>query len=217
MELNIPYVKQPTGSAWCGPATATMVLKFYGKKTSLKRVVRELHIKSSQGLNNAHLASYFLNYGMDVTIQAWPSGMTDKLLSRESLSGDTAINTLRNAQKKVKSKARILCRELVALTKRGGNIIFHPITLEDLRSRLEDGSAIIMCIDAKHFMDISRKTGHYVVISGIADDGLQLSQPYVYVHDSIRGPSKFIPAKSILDACNDWFGSVIYVKPKAVR
>lgn len=217
MELNVPYVKQPCGSVWCGAATATMALKFYGKKISLKRVAKELHIKSSKGVNNAHLASYFLNHDMDVTVQAWPSGMTDKLRSKEGLIGDAAIKILRSAQKNVKSKARILCKELVSLAKRGGNIVFHPVTIEDLRSRLESGSIIIMCIDAKHFMDISRKTGHYVVISGIADLDSQVSQPYVYVHDSIRGPSKFISVKSILDACNDWFGSVIYVMPKAVR
>lgn len=59
MELEMPYIRQPIGSVLCGPASATMVLKFYGKKISLNRVVQELHIKSSQGLNNAHLASYF--------------------------------------------------------------------------------------------------------------------------------------------------------------
>lgn len=214
MELNVPYVKQPPGSVWCGAATATMALKFYGKKVSLKRVAGELHIKSSKGINNAHLASYFLNHEMDVTVQAWSSGMTEKLRSRESLSGDTAIKILRSAQKNVRSKARILCRELVALTKRGGSIIFHPITLEDLRSRLENGSVVIMCVDSKHFIDISRKTGHYVLICGITDHDSQVSQPYVYVHDPILGSSRFITVQRILGACNSWFGSAIYVTPK---
>lgn len=154
---------------------------------------------------------------MNVTVQAWPSGMTSKLSSEESLSGDTAIKMLRSAQKNVKSKARILCRELVALAKHGGSIIFRPIALEDLRNRIEGGSVIIICVDAKHFMDISRKTGHYVVISGITDPDSQVSQPYVYVHDPIRGPSRFVSVKSILEACNSWFGSAIYITPKAVR
>ena len=112
-------------------------------------------------------------------------------------------------------RARLeLCRELVALAKRGGSIIFSPVTLEDLRSRLVGGSVIIMCVDTKYLMDISRKTGHYVVISGITDPDSQVSQPYVYVHDPLRGASKFIPVKDMLEACNSWFGSVIYVAPK---
>lgn len=56
-----------------------------------------------------------------------------------------------------------------------------------------------------------------VVISGITDPDSQVSQPYVDVHDPIRGPSRFISVKSILDACNGWFGSVIYIKSKEVR
>lgn len=217
MELNVPYIKQPPGTVWCGAATATMVLKFSGKKISLKRVVKELHIKSSQGVNNAHLASYFLNHGLDVTVQAWPSGMTNNFRSDESFSGDTAIKTLRNIQGKVKSKAKILSRELVSLAKRGGSVIFHPITLDDLRSRLETGSIIILCIDSKHFMDISRKTGHYVLICGITDRDSGMSQPYAYAHDPILGPRRFITVQRILDACNSWFGSAIYITPKTVR
>lgn len=213
MELKMPYVKQPANSVWCGAATAAMTLRFYGKKISLKGVVREL-IKNSKGVNNAQLAAYFLGHGMEVTVQAWPLGMTGKLRSRKSLSGDAAIQRLRSTQKIVTSKARILCRELVALAKRGGSVVFHPVTLEDLRSRVEAGSVIIMCIDAKYFMDIPRKAGHYVVISGITDTDSQVSRPYVYVHDPLQGPSRFIPVEHILEACNNWFGSVIYVTPE---
>ena len=217
MELNIPYVKQPIGSVWCGPASATMVLKYYGRKTSLLKVVRELNIKSYQGVNNAHLASYFLNHGLDVTVQAWSSGMPDNLRSDRPLNGDIAIKTLQRSKDKVQSKARIMCRELMALVKKGGNIVFNPITLNDLSNSIRNGSPVIMCVDMKHFWDISQKTGHYVLVYGIADPELELSQPYAYVHDSILGKERFIPIRKLLDACNAWFGSAIYITPKAVR
>lgn len=217
MELNVPFVKQPPDSVWCGPATATMMLKFYGKNTSLKRVVEELNLRSRQGINNAHLASFFLNHNLKATVQAWPNGMTENLLSQESISGDVAIKVLKNDRKKVKSKARIMFRELTALVKKGGNVIFSPITLDDLSNSIKNGSPVIVCVDMKHFRDISRKTGHYVLVYGIADPELELSQPYAYVHDSILGKERFIPVSKLLDACNAWFGSAIYVTPKAVR
>lgn len=214
MELNVSFVKQPTDSVWCGPATATMVLKFYGKNTSLKRVVEELNLRSLQGVSNAHLASFFLNYNLDATIQAWPTGMTENLRSRKPINSDAAIKVLGDNREKVTGKARITCRELTTLVKKGGSVIFSPITLDDLRNSIRDGSPVIICVDMKHFMDISRKTGHYVLVYGVTDPESQVSQPYAYVHDPIRGKERFMPVSELLDACNAWFGSAIYVTPK---
>lgn len=215
MELNVPYVRQPTESVLCGAASAAMVLKFYGKRLSLQRVARELHIKSSRGVSNAHLACYFLSHGMDATVQAWPSGMADGLRSKNLLNGGIAVNILKLGIQDGTGKARVLCRELIALAKRGGGIILQPVTSDDLRGKLASGSLIIVSIDMKYFTNVSRKTGHYVVVYGITDCDSQVTQPYVYVHDSIRGPNKFISVRDILGVCNSWFSAVIYVKPKA--
>ena len=217
MELNVPFIKQPQDSVWCGPATATMMLKFYGKNTSLKRVVEELNLRSSQGVNNAHLASFFLSHNLNATVQAWPNGMTENLYSRKPINGNTAIKILKDNKGKVRGKARIMCRELMALVKKGGNVIFSPITLDDLRNSIRNSSPVIVCIDMEHFRDISRKTGHYVLVYGITDPESQVSQPYAYVHDSIRGKEKFIAVSKLLDACNAWFGSAIFVSPRAVQ
>ena len=218
MELNVPYVKQPVGSVLCGAASATMVLRFLGKQISLKRVVRELCIKSSRGVNCAHLASYFLQHNMDVVVQAWPHGMSEGLRSVKLLKGESAITALkRGVQDGTRSKARVLCRELTALAKKGGGVILEPVTLEVLRGRLASGFPIIAGIDAKHFANLSRSVGHYVVVYGITDRDSQVSQPYVDVHDPELGPEKFITVQNMLDACNGWYGSIICVKPKTVR
>lgn len=217
MELNVPFVRQPKDSVWCGPATATMMLKFYSSKRSLEHIVREMNIKSTKGINMAQLASFFLNHDLDVTVQTWPNGMTKNLCSKKPINGDAAVKVLKDNKDKVKSKARIMCRELMALAKRGGSIIFSPITLKDLRDSISNNSPVIISIDMKHFADISRKTGHYVLVYGITGPELPLTQPYAYIHDPIFGKEKFVPVAELLDACNAWFGSAIYVTPKAVR
>ncbi|HEY4486231.1 MAG TPA: C39 family peptidase [Candidatus Paceibacterota bacterium] len=218
MELSVPYVRQPEESVWCGPASAAMVLKFYGRRVSLQRVVRELNIKSSRGVTNAHLASYLLGQGMEVTVQGWPEGMANNLCSKEVLKGKTAIDMLRmGAQNGTTKKARVFCKELVALAKRGGDIFLGPVTVDDFRKNLESGGLIIASVDLKSWAGVSRKMGHYVVIYGVTDRDSKASQPCVHLHDPLIVPGMFITVKEILRVCNSWFGSVIYVSQKAVQ
>jgi len=217
VQLNVPYVKQPAGSVLCGPACATMVLRFFGRKKSFNKVTEEIQVKSKAGITVGHLASYFLSQGMDTTIQAWPLGMSEKYYTEEPIRGEIAVETLkRGAKGDAKGKARGFCRETVTAAKRGVSLILRPIILSDLRRQLVK-APVIVSLDQKYFVELSRKTGHYAAAYGITPPDSQVTQPYLYVHDPDLAAEAFLPVKDILNACNSWFGSVIYATPKAER
>ncbi|OHA07806.1 MAG: hypothetical protein A2934_02960 [Candidatus Sungbacteria bacterium RIFCSPLOWO2_01_FULL_47_10] len=193
-----------------------MVLKFYGERITLKRAVKEMRIKSSKGVTLGKLGSFFLERGMEATVQAWPSGIPKELRSEKTLRYEDALTALDRCLKNAsKNKARTFSKETRAFVKNGGGLILHPHSIDDVRARLEAKAPIIRSIDMKHFLNITRQTGHAIVEYGITGCDSQVTQPYVYVHDPFRGPGKFISVQKMIDACNSWCGMALYVIPKA--
>lgn len=213
MKSSVSHVKQPANSNWCGAACAVMILKFHDKRISQQRIARELPIQK-QGVTIPRLAYYFLRQGMNATIQACPPGMSAKARSKVPLGGEKAITVLTRGVKEATSRrARVLCRELIPFVKRGGQVLLRPITIDDLRERLEDNSPLIVSINASYFDGNPRKWGHYVTAYDITSLDSPVSEPYVYVQDPGAKPEWFVSVRRILAACNEWYGSVIYITP----
>lgn len=213
MESNVPYVKQPANSAWCGASCAAMLLKFHKKRISQERIARELPIRR-RGVTIPRLAYYFLRQEMSTTLQAWPPGMSAMVRSKGPIGGEKAIAKLtRGIRESTSHRARVLCKELIPFVKRGGQVLLRPITIDDLRGRLEDGSPLIINIDASHFTGDRRQFGHYVVAYGITSLDSQVSEPYLNVHDPSLGAERFRTVRKMLAACNEWYGAAIYITP----
>ena len=212
MKLGIPYVEQPFESDLCGPACAAMVLQYHGSAMSLAATTDDLYLGGARGVTFTKMASYFLAHDLNVTVQAWPDGMTEELRSDTVLMGGDALEALRQGESKGStSKARMFSGELRAFINRGGGVLLRPVTLDDYRHSLEGGSPVIVGLDRKPLEGLSRRTLHYVVINGATSSDSQVTQPYVDVHDPLWGPDGFTPADDVLDACTSWLGLVIYV------
>lgn len=216
MELKVPYVRQPPGSFTCGPASAAMVLKYFGHTISYKRVAEELFV-AGKGISPSRLGSYFLTKGLTVTVQAWPSGIAEGLRSSECIEGEAGVALLKcAAQTGTTNNARKLPKEITPLIRRGASLVLKPITLGDLRIALEGGALIIPLVDLKCLWGIPRKTGHYNVIRGITDRDSKAAQPYVFISDPELGPRLIIPVQRVLEACNSLVGLMLFVKPRVI-
>ena len=215
MELKVPYVKQPPGSFTCGPASATMVLKYFGHKVSYKQVSKDLFVAGS-GITLSRLGSYFLTKGLDVTVQACPLGTAEKLCSSRRFTGEAGVTLLMQAaQAGATHKARRFPKEIAPLIRRGGGIVLKPIVLADLRSRIENNSLILPLVDLKCWAGLPRRAGHYNVVRGITERDSQVTRPHVYVSDPDLGSELFVTVEFLLKACNNMVGAMLYITLKA--
>ncbi|MEY4723174.1 MAG: Peptidase like family [Candidatus Parcubacteria bacterium] len=215
MERDVPYVKQPLGSSTCGPACATMVLKYFGHRTSYKRVAQELFV-GGKGIVPSRLGSYFLTKDLDVTVQCWPTGTKPALETPERLGGDAALKLLDRAAKTGgTNKARKFPKEISPLIRRGGTLILKPIDQEDLCTALYAESLIVSLVDLK-IWGAPRKTGHFNLIYGINENLFsKATEPHVYVHDPDIGKELRVPIPRMLEACNAMVGAMLYIKKPA--
>lgn len=219
MHLDVPYIRQPRDSFWCGAASATMILKYYGIHVNQKKVAEELSI-SNTGVGVGTLGQYFLRKGFDATIQFWLQGLEPKTRGfqgglRDSFVMEALECGIRQHKHLCTQK---LCKQILAFVKHGGNVYLQPPLMRDIEKEIHQKHPVILMIDS-NFRDSANRTqcGHYIVVTGISNPwsgDSQVSWPGLIVHDPDINADMFYYFDELLYACHIWSGSALIVKPR---
>lgn len=219
MHLDIPYVRQPKNSAWCGAASAAMILKWYGVSMTQKQIAKELPI-TKKGVSMGRLGQFFLRKGFDATVQFWLQGLEPQIRGLQgNIENPFLIKALeRGIRQKRHSRTRDICKEMRTFVKCGGNIFLEPILTRDIEKEIRRKHPIILQIDS-NFPDYVGRTqnGHYVVINGTSNpwrSNSQLTWPCLTVHDPGENADVFYCFDELLYSCHMWYGCALFVKPK---
>lgn len=219
MHLDVPYVRQPRDSVWCGAASATMILKYYGVNINQKKVAEELSIFNT-GVSVGPLGQYFLRKGFDATIQFWLQGLEPKTRGFQGgLQNSFVIKALkRGISQHNHFHTQEFCKQMLVFVKHGGNVYLQPPLMRDIEKEILQKHPIILEIDS-NFLDSVLRTqnGHYIVITGISnlwDDDSQVSWPGLTVHDPDINADMFYFFDELLYSCHIRHGNALIVKPR---
>lgn len=219
MHLDVPYIRQPKESVWCGAASAAMVLKWYGVNMSQKQIAKELPI-TKRGVSMGRLGQFFLKEGFDATVQFWLQGLEPQM--HGLVGGIEKTSILEALQKGMRQRrhfrTRDTCKEMFTFVRHGGNVCLNPPFLRDIEKSIQQKQPIILQIDS-NFGEHQGRTqqGHYVVVKGISNPhngNSQVTYPGITIHDPDEKPNMFYYFDEILYSCHIWYGCALFVKPK---
>ncbi len=199
INVDVPYVRQPVGSAWCGVAASAMVLQKYGLHIELERIARDIAV-TAQGAYAGSIGSYLLSKGFDVEIVFWCAKIAQYTGQRyrhwkairvlESITGEGIWEAFR--------------MEMVRFVESGGCIHVKPVNhaFTELHDELRSGRPLLLQIGKGFFSKGADSDEHHlVVVKGLLDSQF-------VVHDPDVGPDQ-------LYACLEYCGTAIFVKPRA--
>lgn len=217
MHLNVPYVKQSKKSFWCGAASATMILKWYGVKISQEQIVKELPITKT-GVTVNRLGQFFLRKGFDATVQFWLQGLEPHNRGLEgSAENHSLIRALqKGARQQRHFRTKILCKEMLTFVKCGGNVCLNPPLMRDIENSLRQKQPVILNVDASFLRSKFRvQHGHYIVIKGVNNpwnSDSQVTHPILTIHDPSGNPDMFYYFDEVFYSCHVWYGCALFVK-----
>jgi hypothetical protein len=216
MRLDVPYIRQPSDSMWCGVSVAAMILKYYGCNISQKAVSREMPVTRC-GVSEGRFAQYFLRRGFDVTVQFWLPGLEPRFLgsrgTKDSLPVMDALQ--RGARQRRHHPTRETCKEMLVFMKRGGTVNLRPPFLRDIEKEISHKHPVVLCIDS-NWLNATRRTqaGHWVVVTGFNDDG-QVTRPVASIHDPDQHANRLCYFDELLYACHIWYGTAVFIRPRS--
>lgn len=214
MRLDVPLVRQPYNSVWCGPACAEMVLRWHGIKIRQKQIAAEIPIIKG-GVKIARLGQYFVSKGLETTIQFWSSSFGPKFRGlRGGCDSPKVMQALEWGIKKCGWPTKQLCSEVRAFVNRGGKVVLAPPDFSSIKREITKKRPVILLIEMKTLCDIGLARGHYVVASGCTDTDSQTTKDYFDVNDPGTGKKLFVPSDKLLAACKANLNCVIFVRPR---
>lgn len=187
MLLKVPILKAKHESG-CGATSLSMVLKYYHKNYSEKRIIKELEIglvkdRGTLIIDEALLAK---KLGFDVVcysynMELYKSNFVE--LSKSELLA--ALNKLLKKKQIILNK--LVLRKTSELVNLGANFKIKMPELDDITSFLNKGIPVMLAVNAKilfeverlpNFPKMSNDEGHIIVITGFKNDTFYYNCPY---------------------------------------
>jgi len=183
IDLSVPLIKQFGPN--CGPFSLTQVFWYFNKNISPKKIVREIKRLASGGTCDSFLGLYAIKEGFKSEIIPYNINIFDPTWKDIS-----SLDLIDKLEKRMKFEINKNLRERISgyinFLKRGGKIIFKPLSILTVLSYLKKGIPLISSLSLTALYEESRmviykrkniikwyhddvkgeSVGHFVVISG---------------------------------------------------
>lgn len=211
VSCRVPLFFQPKGKPYCGAVASKMVLAYHGRSYSLRRLVSEMGVRKTRGIDLPTMGSWFLENDFDATIVVCLECLPPRFVSLSP--GRVNKEVLRWCRREVKNKddeRRLYSRTLPGFLKSGGILVPRPVTLRDLKNALRRKEPPILNLTVGGLYGIRTwNAGHYVV--PVAFKGREVT-----VNDSNRryGGRKRYTVDELLHACYAMRSGALFVKSR---
>lgn len=220
MELTI--LPQPDDNS-CGPTSLHAVYRYYDLEVELARLIEDIKSLETGGTLAVYLGIDALRRGMDATIYSWNLKMFDPTWA--ALEPPALIAKLEQ-QQEFKNKKRFVqaSQAYITFLRRGGRILFDPLTPALLRSVLQLSIPILTGLSATYLYNSMREVsrgkrsvyndisgdpmGHFVVLTDyLPVDMVRIADPYS--GNPLSGSQYYtLPVQRLINAIH--LGSVTY-------
>ena len=177
MRLDVPLVNQVKDSRDCGIAGLCMILRYYGIKTSVQNLKKEIEVDKF-GTYAPQLGSYLINKGLDVEI----INLNPRLFTRKDI-GIRAPQLKKHfiimLSKCKTGRDKKVMKYFIKFLNDGGKVTPKIPDIHDLLPEIESGRPIVALLTTNFLLGSKPiLNSHFNVITGI-DDGK------IYVNDSL--------------------------------
>jgi hypothetical protein len=205
--LAVPILLTKNSKPHCGPVCAKMVLEFYGRRYSLKKIIARTET-SEAGTTIWRLGTFFVREGFEVKIVAWvhhafPNRFFN--LDKDEARHDLMRWCRKEGLKKTSKNPR---KDMLRFMEEGGIVVPRPVTVEDIRDDLSHGFPPILNVNAAtlHRMGREKNAGHVIV-------PVLLSRGEMTYNDPAKGQVE-CALPLVMHACYIWDSSAIFIRPK---
>ena len=186
MKIEVPLIKQPKDTVECGFACLNMLLEYYGEKSSIGELKKEIKI-TKEGTFVPQIGSWLLEHGFDVEIVTLhPSLFTKK---------DIGIS-LREVKKRFEAltfkseKDKETSKYFIDFLDKGGKINVKIPNKTDIEEEI-NGKRPLFALLTSNFLLGSKPTFnfHFCVVTGIDDEFIYVNDP---LWDKRGGKNKYL-------------------------
>lgn len=167
MELNVPYFRQEH-SKTCGLAVLRMVFGFYGESSTEKDLLKEVNMHSF-GSFSTDLGITAIKRGFKATAFTYHLS----LLSPLKIPFNSVVDEVTLSKITPKPKDRMICESWKKYVRVGGKLIWSVPAIRQLSECVDDRKApAIISVNTAALNRFWKKVGngHYLVVSGIAEE-----------------------------------------------
>lgn len=210
VSCRVPLFFQPKGQPYCGAVASKMVLAYHGRNYSLRRIVREMGVRRTRGIDLPSMGSWFLENEFDATLVACLKCLPPRFvsLSPEKVN-DEVLRWCRRKVEEPDHLRRLYRRVLPQFLERGGVFVPRPVAMCDLKNALRRKEPPILNLTVGGLYGIRTwSAGHYVVPAAFKGREVMIND------SSSRGGRKRYTADELLHACYAWTSGALFVKPR---
>jgi len=190
--LPITVPKQPSETT-CGPTCLYATYQYYGHKTDLDSVIREVRVLDEGGTLGVAIGLHALDAGFKVSICNYNLALFDPTWF--SLESRDLIEKLRSQRDvKAKSKLQLASEYYIEFLEKGGRVFHQELSGKLIARAISHGIPVLTGLSATYLYQTSREIGddcrsddiygepqgHFVVISGydLKKKTLKISDPF---------------------------------------
>src|SRR5688572_9600412 len=206
--LRVPLIHQPWHKPYCGAASGQMVLAYHGIMIPQRRIVRDMRVTETKGVDMLKMSLYFLRLGFEVTLVGWFKDLPHRLFR---MKGDALRDELiRWSRRRTKSGTRRRSWPFAEFFRLGGRYEPRPVTAKDLHAAIARREPPILNLDVATLWGLPhRQAGHYVVPIRVRGGKITVRDP-----NRNHGGTKTYPLADVLHACYRWSAGALFVRPK---
>ncbi len=220
---DFPNQKQEIGSKSCGPVCLLNVYRYFGIKTELKDILKELRIDDKTTTYPAQLASHLLSNGLKtVFINTNPFVVSP---SWKNIRNKELVQKLTKWLKKnKKGRWEKSAKYLLKYLKKGGEIKICDLSTKMIDEYMAEGYLLICCLEeswiwgerkikgTNKFDDIKGEPrGHFIILYDKEGEDYLVSDPYPTGLKNRNGLYK-LDKNKLLAATLVWTGQIVAVK-----
>lgn len=174
MKINVPLIRQPKNSAYCGLAGISMILKYYGIDESIEKIKKDMNIYKV-GTFVPQQGSYFLKKGFEVEIITLHPGLFT--LKDRNMSSKRIPQRLKSIYRKSKKRDKIVLNYFMEFLQNGGGITVKIPDINDIKEEINKKRPLLVLVTSNFLLGSKpRFNFHANVVTG-------LDKKYIYAND----------------------------------
>ncbi len=183
MKLVVPLVRQEKKSHDCGLAGLAMILEYYGQKTSVEEIKKELHVYENLGTYAPQIGKYLINKGFEVEIVT-----LNPYLFTLSMNHDEQITYFEELLERATTEKFIVpLQHFLDFLKAGGKINIKIPDETDLREEISHERPVGALLTTNFLHNKKANFNfHFNIVTGIDEKNVFVNDP------DMQGEQKYL-------------------------